>query len=187
MCENKYSQLDYNQIGQRIKLLRDKMQQSEFAKLFGLEQQDISKIENAKVKPSPDLLFKISVHFKKPMEWILTGPTYTEANNLQLPIHEPHSSYLDSDILIRKTAKVLRSDTSFRKALDSNIEAFHEAVVMREELDIAKAELADCRHQIAQQNHNIETMREQHAIEMQELRDQINKMQNKLPPAANET
>lgn len=43
--------------------------------------------------------------------------------------------------LLSKTRAILESDSPYRRALDSNIVAFHEAVKTREELDRCKAQL----------------------------------------------
>lgn len=157
-CEKKYQNLDYEAIGRRIKSLRDNMQQSEFAKLFDICQQDISKIERAKLKPSPDLLLKISLRFGKSVEWLMTGQ-YDMKKPPDVKVCEDATTYHDPDPLIRKTAKILRSNTSFRRALDSNIEAFHEAVLLREDLDVAMVELSECRAELNSQKKIIEEMR----------------------------
>jgi len=73
MDENILIELDYKGIGGRIKELRGTMKQECFAKKFGVLQQDVSKIERAKLKPSHDLLFNLSVFYGKSMDWLLTG------------------------------------------------------------------------------------------------------------------
>lgn len=102
-------------------------------------------------------------------------------------ISDSPGSYPEPDHLIRKTTKVLQSDTAFRRALDSNIEAFHEAVMLREDLLSTRQQLTECQRLLKEQNRTIESMQTQHALEIEELRDQMNKLQKKLPPAANET
>jgi len=72
MNDKKKSELDYAAIGKRLKFLRGNMQQLDFAELFGIKrQQDVSKMENGKLKPSLDILRKISLHFNRPIEWLL--------------------------------------------------------------------------------------------------------------------
>lgn len=88
MIENNIPELNFIEIGQRIKKLRDKMKQEEFADIFGIKQQDVSKIENAVIKPSHDLLLKLSLHYKKTIEWILT-----EKNEPLSVIKEPSPGY----------------------------------------------------------------------------------------------
>ncbi len=143
MNEKKYSNLDYVAIGQQIKLLRGDMQQADFASLFGLKQQDISKIENAKLKPSLDVLCKISLHFEKTIEWILTGQgnmkneQYEMAVSLANSVSDPDTAYqpkINIADLKAKTDTVLRSNTRYSTALKDIIVAYYEATICQEEL-----------------------------------------------------
>lgn len=179
ITEKKYSALDYEAVGKRIKQLRGKMQQAEFAEIFGIAQQDISRIELAKVKPSPDLLLKISVHYGKTIDWLVTGEYESPADTIspRNTAAEVTAPYSDPDHLIRKTAKVLRSNSSFCKALDSNIEAFHEAVEMREELDIARAQIADCQHQLDQHKQEMTDMKTHYESVISDLRAKISALE----------
>lgn len=84
-------------------------------------------------------------------------------------ISEPHADYSAShrtppessypDHLVHKTRTVLTSDTVFRRALDSNIEAFHEAVTMKEQLAATKAALSQCIDQINLLKNEIELLK----------------------------
>lgn len=168
MIEKKYSKLDYRTIGDRIKTLRGSMKQIDFAALFGIEQQNVSKIERAKLKPSINLLRQISLHFNKPLEWLLEETAEIKPPT-NAPTKEPSPSYPDPDpeLLLQQTAKILRTNSSFRKALDSNIQAFHEAVTMREDLDVARAQLNECQILLHQQAQRIEHLE----AELKSMRD----------------
>lgn len=146
MNEINIPELNFTEIGKRIKILRGDMQQIDFANLLGLErQQDVSKIENAKTKPSLEFLLKISVHFKKSFQWLLTGqddiypngnktinsimeslPRYTSPNNSSLPDLSPeHKDALRYAI---KAYEILVSGTGYANALRENITWFRRAV-----------------------------------------------------------
>lgn len=70
---NRYTELDYKRIGERIRELRADESQGEFARKFGLSQVDISRIERGEVKPTPELLYNICIKYARPMAWLLTG------------------------------------------------------------------------------------------------------------------
>ena len=69
----------------------------------------------------------------------------------------PENSYHDT--LVKKTITVLSSDSVFRRALDSNIEAFHEAVTIKERLANNEARLAQCVDQIELLKNEIEQLK----------------------------
>lgn len=61
------------QVGQRIRMVRGKLTQTEFAKVLGVYKQNyISRYERGRV-PSPDLLIKIADHGRVTLDWLLTG------------------------------------------------------------------------------------------------------------------
>ncbi len=61
------------QVGQRIRMIRNRMTQTDFAKVLGVYKQNyISRYERGRV-PSPDLLIKIADHGKVTLDWLLTG------------------------------------------------------------------------------------------------------------------
>jgi hypothetical protein len=171
--------------------------QKQLADLFMISAEDFS---NRKRRGTlTKLIEKEAYRNHKSYEWIKTGhgsmkidksdAKYLgadESPSNSLPA-EPNTQYPDPDHLIRKTAKILRSNTSFCKALDSNIEAFHEAIILREELDATKASLYECQNQIADQRKTMEMMQRKHENEINELRTQMKIMSEKLPPASNET
>lgn len=61
------------QVGQRIRMIRGKTTQTDFAKVLGVYKQNyISRYERGRV-PSPDLLIKIADHGRVSLDWLLTG------------------------------------------------------------------------------------------------------------------
>jgi predicted RNase H-like nuclease (RuvC/YqgF family) len=93
-------------------------------------------------------------------------------------VREQQSDCPSPDILLRKAAKVLRSNSSFCRALDSNIESFHEAIELREDLDIARAELKQCQVTLAEQNTLIAQQNEKINQQNQKLNQQHSEIEN---------
>ncbi len=79
------------------------------------------------------------------------------------PTNDRQPVYIPPDHLLRKAEKVLKSNSSFRRALDSNIESFYEAIELREDLDVARAELKQYKITLKEQNKLIE--QQQHEID----------------------
>lgn len=60
-------------IGQRIKLVRGNLTQTEFAKILGIKKQNyISRYESGRIPPH-DILLKIAEHGRVTVDWLLTG------------------------------------------------------------------------------------------------------------------
>lgn len=60
-------------VGERIRAVRGKRTQTEFAKAIGVKKQNyISRYERGRI-PSPDLLLKIATTGRVSIDWILTG------------------------------------------------------------------------------------------------------------------
>ncbi len=61
------------QVGQRIRMVRGRLTQTDFAKVLGVYKQNyISRYERGRV-PSPELLIKIADHGRVSIDWLLTG------------------------------------------------------------------------------------------------------------------
>jgi transcriptional regulator with XRE-family HTH domain len=61
------------QVGQRIRKIRGKLTQTDFAKAIGVRKQNyISRYEHGRI-PSPILLVRIAVLGKTSVDWLLTG------------------------------------------------------------------------------------------------------------------
>ncbi len=66
--------LDLKAIGQRVREIRGfQLKQTEFAKILGIGQTQLSKYERGKSAPTPEILLKLKRHSKKSTDWILTG------------------------------------------------------------------------------------------------------------------
>lgn len=136
MNEKNIPELNFIEIGNRIKMLRGVMQQVDFATIFDLKQQDISKIETAKIKPSSELLLKIGVHFNKSIEWLLTGRDKIPESQAS-GVSDNNSIYqtkINIADLKAKTEIVLRSNTVYSTVLKDIIVAYYEATIYQEEL-----------------------------------------------------
>jgi len=60
-------------IGQRIKLVRGNLTQTEFAKTLGIKKQNyISRYESGRI-PTHEILLKIAEHGRVTVDWLLTG------------------------------------------------------------------------------------------------------------------
>jgi transcriptional regulator with XRE-family HTH domain len=66
--------LDLNAIGRRVREIRGfDLKQTEFAKILGIGQTQLSKYERGKSAPTPEILLKLKRHSRKSVDWILTG------------------------------------------------------------------------------------------------------------------
>lgn len=66
-------------IGARIRILRGKLTQEEFAKSVGFSRAYIADIETGRAKPSLELLANIVDKYHTSMEWIIMGREITNA------------------------------------------------------------------------------------------------------------
>ena len=65
--------LDRSAIAGRIKILRGRLSQRQFAKRVGFNQVYISEIETGKTKPSIDILVAIATEFETSVDFVLRG------------------------------------------------------------------------------------------------------------------
>jgi len=61
------------EIGSRVKHVRGRNNQKEFAKILGFSGSYLSEVESGKTKPSLELLLKISQFTKCGLDWLITG------------------------------------------------------------------------------------------------------------------
>lgn len=62
-----------SQVGQRIRRIRGKINQTDFAKMIGVRKQNyVSRYEHGRI-PNPELLVRIAQHGKVTVDWLLTG------------------------------------------------------------------------------------------------------------------
>ena len=60
-------------VGQRIRAIRGKMNQTDFAKTIGVRKQNyVSRYEHGRI-PNPELLVRIANYGKVTVDWLLTG------------------------------------------------------------------------------------------------------------------
>ena len=60
-------------IGKRIRELRGRERQDDFAPFLGITQGQLSKMERGIVAPTADVLLRLRQRFGKSVDWILTG------------------------------------------------------------------------------------------------------------------
>ena len=71
--KNNYTEIDYEEVGKRIKSLRGAKSQEDFAKEFGVSQVDISRFERGEIKPTTEILYNICLIYGKDLVWLLIG------------------------------------------------------------------------------------------------------------------
>jgi len=60
-------------VGQRIRAIRGKINQTDFAKMIGVRKQNyVSRYEHGRI-PNPELLVRIANYGKVSVDWLLTG------------------------------------------------------------------------------------------------------------------
>jgi transcriptional regulator with XRE-family HTH domain len=65
---------DLKAIGRRIREIRGfDLTQSDFGKMLGITQAQLSKYELGQSAPTPDILLKLKTYSGKSIDWILTG------------------------------------------------------------------------------------------------------------------
>jgi len=68
------TEFDTKAIGRRIRELRGfDVTQAQFARLLGITQAQLSRIEHGKRAPSAEILLRLRSKFNKSVDWILTG------------------------------------------------------------------------------------------------------------------
>ncbi len=74
------------EIGNRVKRVRGKKPQKEFAKILGFSSSYLSEVESGKTKPSLELLIRISEITKYNLHWLVTGegPLFVESSTLMV-------------------------------------------------------------------------------------------------------
>lgn len=73
MAKKRTKKADLVAIGRRIKELRGKVLQNDFAPSLGITQGQLSKIERGKLAPNIDLLLRLRERAGRSVDWILTG------------------------------------------------------------------------------------------------------------------
>lgn len=74
VIRKKYPEINFKEVGQRIKNLRGELSQKKLVLLLGKDSQSyLCEIETARTKPSIDILYKISRFSGVSIDFILTG------------------------------------------------------------------------------------------------------------------
>jgi transcriptional regulator with XRE-family HTH domain len=73
MAKKAAKKADLVAIGRRIRQIRGKGRQDDFAPLLGITQGQLSKIESGKLAPGLDLLLRLRERGGKSVDWILMG------------------------------------------------------------------------------------------------------------------
>jgi transcriptional regulator with XRE-family HTH domain len=72
--QHKKCELDGKAIGRRVREIRGfDLTQSEFGRVVGLTQAQVSRLEKGESLPGVELLLKLKAHSGKSVDWILTG------------------------------------------------------------------------------------------------------------------
>ena len=107
-----------------------------FAKSLGFSQSYISEVENRKTKPSLVLLYQILENTTINLHWLFTGEgamLREKGTNEAYPENSPDKDP-ESD-LITKTVEILKSESIYKAALTSNINAFHSSFRTQETIN----------------------------------------------------
>lgn len=105
-------------VGQRIKELRGRMSQIDFAKQFGVTSSTISGIEAGKSIPSVELATKICELYNCSLDWLLRG--VGEKKNESTEIAQKQYPIVDE--LMTKYLKVLEENSELQKRLNKEQE-----------------------------------------------------------------
>lgn len=111
------------------------MTQAEFAGRAGINVNTLRNYERGDSLPNLEVAASICRYFGVSTDWLILGegPMHRSesaaevAQSAPVPAPQPEEDWKMSDMLT-KTAEVLESDTIYRTALASNINAFHQAV-----------------------------------------------------------
>lgn len=122
-------------IGERIKKVRGDRTQADFSLLTTIPKNTLGRYERGEIVPGGEAIALLCKNIGIDPNWLLfgegpmhRGETVPAAAPAQSQAEQiPAEDFKMSDMLT-KTAEVLESDTIYRTALASNINAFHQAV-----------------------------------------------------------
>ncbi|WP_300154046.1 helix-turn-helix domain-containing protein [Solidesulfovibrio sp.] len=155
----------------------------ELASFLGISRQAINKARSAKKIP-PSWFIQVGQGTNVSIDWLVSGDGPMRRGETAVPattsapptadafLTAPQEEFRMSDMLT-KTAEVLESDTIYRTALASNINAFHQAV--RSERTLARLE---------ERMGEIEAKADAMARELSELRRENRELKERLEPAS---
>jgi transcriptional regulator with XRE-family HTH domain len=73
MAKTSKARADLMSIGLRIRELRGKERQDDFAPFLGIAQSQLSRIESGMLPPTVEVLLRLRERYRKSVDWILTG------------------------------------------------------------------------------------------------------------------
>lgn len=120
-------------LGQRIRQLRGEESQDSFSNRLNINKNTLGFYERDERTPNAIFVADICKQERISTDWLLygEGPMRRGESAAEVaqavPAPQPEEDWKMSDMLT-KTAEVLESDTIYRTALASNINAFHQAV-----------------------------------------------------------
>lgn len=120
------------------------MTQADFASRAGINVNTLRNYERGDSLPNLEVAASICRHFGVHTDWLILGegPMHRDEATPEapqiVPAPQPVEEEWKMSDMLTKTAEVLESDTIYRTALASNINAFHQAV--RSERLLAKLE-----------------------------------------------
>ncbi|MFB3886582.1 MAG: helix-turn-helix domain-containing protein [Thermodesulfobacteriota bacterium] len=118
------------EIGNRLRFLRKKRTQKEFASQYGIPQGTVSKFESGKLEPGLAFLTEISKKEGVSINWILTGETDESKKwTLREPAVEYQALPIANRKLLHSVVEILESDNeAIIEILKANIEVCLDAI-----------------------------------------------------------
>ena len=133
-------------IGERIKKVRGDRTQADFSRLTTIPKNTLGRYERGEIVPGGEAIALLCKNLDIDSNWLLFGegpmrreePAPATAPATAQAASPPAEDDFKMSDMLTKTAEVLESDTIYRTALASNINAFHQAV--RSERTLAQLE-----------------------------------------------
>ncbi len=188
---------NFEEILGRLKLVFGVETDTDFARCMGFKQGSVSGAKQKQAIP-PAWIMEVAVSKGVSADWLLTGEgemrrgtstETTQANLVKETVGKlqgwtppsPDAASISNDRnrrsisiadMLAKTAKVLESDTVYREALYSNIEAFHHGVTMDERVDKMEQQFSQAMASFQSQLDQLRDENQQLRHELEESRAQ---------------
>lgn len=145
-------------IGERIKQIRGRLPQKEFAETIGIAQNTLGGYERGERIPNADVVITVAKAFGVSFDWLLTGegPTNKDATTATTSSADQNDHQLGASEL-QKENKELRQE--LRKERDANRELVAENRQLWKENGELKAEVATLRAEAQVRTHPTEANR----------------------------
>lgn len=143
--------MDAEKITERLKDVRTELglTQKRLADELGISRSTIANYENGREEISNKFIKKLHKRFLIDPDWFATGEGSmfsvkgTEIMGGPLSISEPSGGEFKIHEMLQKTTAILESNTIFRAALLSNINAFHQAISADKAIEILQRHVSD--------------------------------------------